>query len=69
MILFTACSGNGTGSRQEDGNIKKDSVNHIANVTVTVKPIINVYIENSGSMDGYVNVDSDADFKSIVYNY
>ena len=30
-------------------------------------PIINVYIENSGSMDGYVK--GQTDFEHIVYNY
>jgi len=33
----------------------------------TVKPTINVYIENSGSMDGYVN--EKTEFKTTLYNY
>ena len=33
----------------------------------TLKPVINAYIENSGSMDGYVK--GGTEFKSMVYNY
>ena len=35
--------------------------------SVEYNPIINVYIENSGSMDGYVN--GQTEFEQIVYNY
>ncbi|MDP4268727.1 MAG: hypothetical protein Q8909_01240 [Bacteroidota bacterium] len=35
--------------------------------TTLPKPVVNVYIENSGSMDGYVK--GQTDFKNAVYNY
>lgn len=36
-------------------------------IPVKVKPVVNVYIENSGSMDGYVK--GVTEFESAVYNY
>jgi hypothetical protein len=47
-----------------------DSVPDTATVYIThedFNPIVNVYIENSGSMDGYVN--GQTEFEDIVYNY
>ena len=34
---------------------------------IDFNPVVNVYIENSGSMDGYVK--GQTDFEQIVYNY
>lgn len=38
-----------------------------AKVVLAPKPTVNVYIENSGSMDGYVN--GVTEFEQVVYNY
>ena len=67
-FLFSAIIGCG-GSHRSKGKInsnKNDTATaYISPIEFT--PIINVYIENSGSMDGYVK--GQTDFEHIVYNY
>ncbi len=45
------------------GNVKANNVK----VVMPLKPTVNVYLENSGSMDGYVN--GITEFEQTVYNY
>ena len=68
LITFSSCK------RQLDRNsIEKPTAlinNHSLDESVQpieIKPILNVFLENSGSMDGYVNGGSD--FASIIYRY
>lgn len=65
MIILVSCKNDGFGGRRhtkpEDGP-KKDVAQ-----TPTIKPNVNVYIENSGSMDGYVK--GVTEFEQSVYNY
>jgi hypothetical protein len=73
ILIFTVsalllCSCN----NRHDGNGNKSETTDTATVTDTVvaevvKPIVNVYIENSGSMDGYVK--GVTEFENAVYNY
>jgi hypothetical protein len=57
LLLAVACGNNNRGRTETK---KPDTVE-------LEKPIINVYIENSGSMDGYVN--GVTEFEQAVYNY
>lgn len=61
--LLTACGGGG-GNNTEKATAIADTVA----ITEIIKPTINVYIENSASMDGYVKGGS-TDFKQILFNY
>jgi len=47
--------------------LERVSANTSIGVLKSEKPIINVYVENSGSMDGYVN--GITEFEQSVYNY
>jgi hypothetical protein len=60
IILFASC-GN-SGKKPHVKNAPKDSIE-----AKTIKPAVNVYIENSGSMDGYVQ--GVTEFEQAVYNY
>jgi hypothetical protein len=64
ILLFTACGDSGRRPDSKVGVAEKDS---IADAVSHVKPIVNVYIENSGSMDGYVK--GVTEFEQAVYNY
>jgi hypothetical protein len=57
IVSITACNGN---RNRGNNKIKKEDSTIIANT-------VNVYIENSGSMDGYVN--GDTEFKQAVFGY
>jgi len=65
-VLFLASCGNS--STQKEGENKPSEKPEVPAVdTSKIKPVVNVYVENSGSMAGYVN--GDTDFKKAVYNY
>ncbi|GHT02203.1 hypothetical protein AGMMS49525_05340 [Bacteroidia bacterium] len=68
VALLTACNG-GSGGRKHGkspagSNAPTDSVAAVSYVTPAA---VNVYIENSGSMDGYVK--GVTEFEQAVYNY
>lgn len=69
FLLFACFSVIGCNSHRDGPNkhtVAKDTATaYISSVEFT--PIINVYIENSGSMDGYVK--GQTEFEQIVYNY
>ncbi|MDR0874446.1 MAG: hypothetical protein LBN27_13445 [Prevotellaceae bacterium] len=60
LVLLSSCGGRQKKDPSE--RVPPDSTR-----IVKVKPNINVYIENSGSMDGYVK--GTTDFEMAVYNY
>jgi len=60
ILLLTSC-GN-SGKKTNNNNAPKDSVKD-----EIIRPTVNVYIENSGSMDGYVK--GVTEFEQAVYNY
>ncbi|MDD4848252.1 MAG: hypothetical protein PHR53_05770, partial [Bacteroidales bacterium] len=63
LLFFSQCQ---SGGKKNEINRKKTNTNEISQNTF-VKPIINVYIENSGSMDGYVK--GVTEFEQTVYSY
>lgn len=64
FILFLSGCGGGSGKRSGAINpVEGDSVAISKN-----KPVINVYIENSGSMDGYVD-GGVTEFEDAIHNY
>lgn len=65
IALFLTACGNNRKSKNGVTPAKSASVNSI--METSVKPIVNVYIENSGSMDGYVK--GVTEFEQAVYNY
>lgn len=69
LILLVSFSAMGCNSHRRGGakvSVTKDTATaYISSIEFT--PIINVYIENSGSMDGYVK--GQTEFEQIVYNY
>lgn len=71
-VTFVVSSINSCNSSSR--RIKKVNKNEVKQDTATAyidaidfNPIVNVYIENSGSMDGYVK--GQTEFEQIVYNY
>ena len=69
LILLIACTLVGCKSHRQRGSTpssKRDTATAYISA-VEFNPIINVYIENSGSMDGYVK--GQTEFEHIVYNY
>ena len=63
VMLLSACGGGGkTREEKPTKPTKTDSV-----MQPKIKPIVKVYIENSYSIDGYVN--GDTEFKEAVFNY
>lgn len=77
MILASPCAGPG----QEDNENLADSPVPVEEVVDSVvvsteptgikqtKPAIYVYVENSGSMYGYVGTGDGSDFRNMVFNY
>ena len=68
LLLFVGFSTMGCKSHR--GSRKSSETKDTATAYISAvefSPIINVYIENSGSMDGYVKVQNE--FEQIVYNY
>ena len=73
LTLLTGCESS-SGKRNKVNNIEKEQSEIISNNAVVQfvapqigKPVVNVYVENSGSMDGYVN--GVTEFEQSVYNY
>jgi len=62
-VLLCGCSSSG---KRNNENAGQTSANDTIIVS-TEKPVINVYVENSGSMDGYVK--GITEFEQAVYNY
>ena len=68
LLLFVAFSMIGCKSHRGSGKSSERRDTATAYISsVEFNPIINVYIENSGSMDGYVK--GQTEFEHIVYNY
>lgn len=69
IFFLTALSlGCGSSHRRSTNNQLKNNDTATAYISsAEFYPIINVYIENSGSMDGYVK--GQTEFEQIVYNY
>lgn len=61
VIIFLTSCGN-SGKKTNEKMIVKDSIGFH-----TIRPNVNVYLENSGSMDGYVK--GVTEFEQVVYNY
>jgi hypothetical protein len=69
ILVLVVLSTIGCGPSRRGGN-KRDAKKDTATAYISpieFNPIINVYIENSGSMDGYVK--GQTEFEHIVYNY
>ena len=68
LLLYITFTIVGCKSHRREANRNKDRDTATAYISaVEFNPIINVYIENSGSMDGYVK--GQTEFEHIVYNY
>lgn len=70
VLSVTIVSCNGKSGRNNNWNPNSLLASPIEDSSVQfehTKPVLNVYLENSGSMDGYVNGGSD--FASIIYRY
>ena len=65
ICLLTGC--NGGGRKQKRGDLLPTDTTEVSRPANTIKPVVNVYIENSGSMDGYVK--GETDFEHAVYGY
>ena len=65
-LMSSSCEAQ-PGRRDRRGGKEEPSQKTDTIIPVKVKPIVNVYIENSGSMDGYVK--GVTEFESAVYNY
>ncbi|MDR3093329.1 MAG: hypothetical protein LBU62_01635, partial [Bacteroidales bacterium] len=63
-MLLSAC---GNGNPKPKDPLKDTPTVKETLETPSVKPVVNVYIENSGSMDGYVK--GVTEFENAVYNY
>jgi hypothetical protein len=67
-ILFGSCNGGRTRGQESAGKRENVTDGVAADAsTIPVSPKVNVYIENSGSMDGYVK--GVTDFETAVYSY
>lgn len=68
LCLFATSSCDAQSRRRGTQKVEEEQPQQIDTVkAITVKPTVNVYIENSGSMDGYVK--GVTEFESAVYNY
>ena len=68
LLLFVGFSTMGCKSHRNSGKPSETKDTATAYISaVEFNPVINVYIENSGSMDGYVK--GQTEFEQIVYNY
>lgn len=69
--ILSSCSHGGTGRDPGRRNMSSQTTSIITESNVDVpskpKPIVNVFIENSASMDGYVK--GVTEFESTIYNY
>lgn len=65
-LLLISCGGrNHSSNGAESQPTPNDSIEEVP-ITNPIKPVVNVYIENSGSMDGFV-LNGITDFKAAVY--
>lgn len=68
LCVFVICNCDAQSRRRGAPKENEEQPQQIDTVkAITVKPTVNVYIENSGSMDGYVK--GVTEFESAVYNY
>ena len=65
-VLFLTSCGNSSTQRKGGNEPSIDSATTVL-TTSDIKPVVNVYIENSASMDGYVK--GITEFELAVYNY
>lgn len=67
LVVFSTigCKSSHRGGADKHSGIRDTATAYISSIEYS--PIINVYIENSGSMDGYVK--GQTEFEQIVYNY
>ncbi|MDR0560666.1 MAG: hypothetical protein LBG92_10895 [Prevotellaceae bacterium] len=64
-LLFYSCGNNGRSNRNEGKSKAKNTVSADTSAVVKIiNPTVNVYIENSGSMDGYVK--GKTEFKGAI---
>lgn len=66
IFCLVACGGNKKEGKTTDDKQSGDTIQSI-DLTENAKPILNVYLENSGSMDGYVQ--GVTEFEQAVYSY
>jgi len=65
-MLICACGKNNDRKQSRSGVVSKSTSSQVTSIPLS-KPTINVYIENSGSMDGYVK--GITEFEQTIYNY
>ena len=65
FFVLTGCGSSHRGGNKNHSANRDTATAYIS--SAEYNPIINVYIENSGSMDGYVK--GQTEFEQIVYNY
>ena len=65
-LIISSCDAQ-SGRKNRNGESEQPPQKTDTIKQATIKPVVNVYIENSGSMDGYVK--GITEFESAVYNY
>ena len=64
---ISSCNSNPRRTKRGTNNVVKQDTATAYIDAIDFNPVVNVYIENSGSMDGYVK--GQTEFEQIVYNY
>lgn len=64
---ISSCDSNPRRTKRGTNNVVKQDTATAYIDAIDFNPVVNVYIENSGSMDGYVK--GQTEFEQIVYNY
>lgn len=64
VVLFLANCGGGRPQRNGGKTVTGDDTTKVVVTAPVINPTVNVYIENSGSMDGYVN--GNTEFKGAI---
>lgn len=64
---ITCCDSNSRRTKKGNNYVVKQDTATAYIDAIDFNPVVNVYIENSGSMDGYVK--GQTEFEQIVYNY
>ena len=70
-IIMNSCSGGKGGNRGQtltNSNSNPQVTTAVNSGTISQHPVINVYLENSGSMNGYVD-NGKTMFQQDVYNF
>ena len=67
ILLLNACSNPNSSPKGTVQNSPIDTI--VSTSTFKEKCVINIYVENSGSMYGYVGAGVGSDFRNMVYNY